>query len=411
MFVAINNRDKSAIVLDGEIKRTRNNGEITPEFAMEILSLTNHRYNIKKLVNSIKDICTTKESLMPYREFILSCVDGREVEGEAFDNLREMARICACEEEFDEANKKPKFYDKLDCDNTIIVKSRQEFSSLKGENLKVFFDKDDVDLSEANFSKIKSIKFRDGANIDFEGAKNLGCNLDVSNLSRVSLKWCDLRNINNLNFKDGAKVCLSQVKRPRYSGEDWDTLGGSSNISEEDAYIPVVKYLPKDLDVSMCAEVDLSGCNLSEFGELKFREGAHVKIVYTDDLPKDLDVSMCARVDLLGCNLVNVPEIKFREGATISLIGTKNLPEELDVSMSADVCLYGADLSNLKKIKFKDEEQEKEFMDGAKNFSGKVVYSIGEEKEVDIEEEKEVDIVEEKSGFGAKLRRLFGREM
>ena len=161
MFVAMDNRDKSAIKIEGLIQRTRNNGEITPEFAMEILSLTNHHANIKKLVNSIKNICTTKEDILPYREFILSCVDGREVEGEAFDNLREMAKLCGCENELEEANNKPKFYEKKDCDNAIVVSTIEEFDALIGKNLKVYFDADKVDLSKCDLSGVKEIKFKD----------------------------------------------------------------------------------------------------------------------------------------------------------------------------------------------------------------------------------------------------------
>ena len=106
MFVTIWNNNISAIKIEDMIQRTRNNGEITPEFAMEILSLTNHRSNIKKLVNSIKDICTTKEDILPYKEFILSCVDEREVSADTLACLQEMADLCECCEEFEKANKK-----------------------------------------------------------------------------------------------------------------------------------------------------------------------------------------------------------------------------------------------------------------------------------------------------------------
>ena len=45
MFLLIDNRDKSVIDLDGEIKKVRNAGKLTPEFAMDILVQTNHRSN------------------------------------------------------------------------------------------------------------------------------------------------------------------------------------------------------------------------------------------------------------------------------------------------------------------------------------------------------------------------------
>ena len=36
-------------------------------YAMDVLSKTNHRSNIKKLVKAIKDKCTTKDDILPLR--------------------------------------------------------------------------------------------------------------------------------------------------------------------------------------------------------------------------------------------------------------------------------------------------------------------------------------------------------
>ena len=81
MFVAINNTDMGLSDIEKWIKTARddNGGIISPEFAMEILSKTNHLGHIKKVLRNIKDNCVTPEKIAPYREFILSCVDGREM--------------------------------------------------------------------------------------------------------------------------------------------------------------------------------------------------------------------------------------------------------------------------------------------------------------------------------------------
>ena len=132
MFVAINNTDMGLNDIEKWIKTARDNngGVISPEFAMEILSKTNHLGHIKKVLANIKKNCTTKEEIEPYREFILSCVDGREMSPQALGMLSELASLCGCEDEFKVANGKLKIYGKFDCDNVVIVKSIEEFKGI-----------------------------------------------------------------------------------------------------------------------------------------------------------------------------------------------------------------------------------------------------------------------------------------
>ena len=90
-------------------------------------------------------------------------------------------------------------------------------------------------------------------------------------------------------------------------------------------------------------------------------------------MPDDLDVSMCSNVGLRGCDFKDIKELKFREGAVVDLGLAKNLPHDLDFSMCSEVSL--GNLDGVERIKFKNKEQEKEFMKYAKNFSGKAVYA------------------------------------
>jgi hypothetical protein len=280
----INNADKNAIKIEGMIQRTRNNCEITPEFAMEILSLTNHRSNIKKLVSSIKDKCVIKKDILPYKEFVLSCVDRREVEGEAFDNLREMAKVCECEEEFDKANGKPKLYNKFDCE-VVTIESIEEFKRLRGENLKIYIDSDNVDLKFCDFSKIKEIKFRDGARVDLTHSICLPEILDFSQCDAVNLSECNLISVKEIKFKDGVK-----------------------EVSFEKAY-----NIPKNLDVSMCKSVCLSHCKIDHIENLRFGEGADINLYNVYPLPENLDFSMCNQVNLDHCYLTGVKAIRFKD--------------------------------------------------------------------------------------------------
>jgi hypothetical protein len=326
MFVAINNTDMDINAVEKWIKTARDNngGVISPEDAMEVLSKTNHLGHIKKVLRNIKQKCTTPEEIAPYREFILSCVDEREMSGEAYQILREMAKLCGCGEELETINnKKPKFYDKTDCNNAIVVKSRKEFDALRGENLKVYFDADKVYLRKYDLSKVKGLKFKEWADVDLYETKNLPEVLDVSQCSKVDLSYAE--------------------------------------------------NLPKDLDFSKCLFVGLKKCDLSNVRELIFGEGAQVDLSYTENLPKDLDVSMCSFVDFTCCDLRGL-NLKFGKGAEIDLYEAKNLPEVLDFSPCSKVSLLRCDLSSVEKIKFRDKYQKEEFMVGTGDFSGEVVY-------------------------------------
>ena len=354
MFVKINNKDKSVVYLDREIKATRNDGKITPDFAMGILSMTNHSSNIKILVRAIKENCKTKQQLKPYREFILSCVDGREMSPNALEMLSELAILCGCNDEFVKANKRSKIYEINDCDNIDIkvVKSKEELMALTGDNLRVIFDSYEVFLTDYDFSKIKMLSFKEGASVYLNRSKNLPEFLDVSNCYKVDLYGCDLLPVRTLRFRENSEVRL-------------DT---SHN-------------LPEVLDLSMCSKVSMVYCDLANIKDIKFRENAIINLYGAENLTLGLDVSMGSSVNLMNCDLSGIKELKFRDKAQVFLGGAMNLPKSLDFSMCSLVDLRDCDLTDVERIIFKDKAQEKEFMDSDKSFSGEVVY-VREDKKI-----------------------------
>ncbi len=360
MFVKIDNQDMDALKVEEWINRTRdaNGGVISPEFAMEILGKTNHFAHIKKVINLIKKNCSDKngelvaDKVLEYKEFILSCVDGREMSPQALSVLQELAEKGGFKDEFDEVKDKPKCYFKDDCYKVIVVKSEEEFDALEGNDLRVFYIADEVELFGRNLDKVKKIRFKEGAEVDLWEASNLPKDLDVSMCSVVDLSGCDLEGL-NLKFREGAEVILHNAK-----------------------------HLPKELDLSMCSKVDLSGCDLEGFN-FKFREGAEVDLKGAENLPEDLDVSMCSKVDLSEGNLEGVEKITFREGAEVDLSFAENLPKHLDVSMCSYVDLSRCDLSRVERIKFKDKVQEAEAMRHALRSSKNVEY-VGDEKSIGL---------------------------
>ena len=272
MFVKIDNQDMDALKVEEWINRTRdaNGGVISPEFAMEVLGKTNHFAHIKKVINLIKKNCSDEngelvaDKVLAYKEFILSAVDRREESPQAMKVLQELAEKGGFGAEFDKTNDKVKIYELKDCENADvkIIKTKKEFYDLGGENLRIFFDADKIDLSSCCFSNVKN---------------------------------------------------------------------------------------------------------------LKFREGSEVNLSYSYGFPKDLDVSMCSKVNLISCDLMGI-SFKFREGARVNLSSAYNFPKDLDLSMWPKVDLSNCDLEGVERIKFRDKAQEREFMDGARGFSGKVEY-------------------------------------
>ncbi len=399
MFVEIDNIDMDALKVEEWIKETRdaNGGVISPEFAMEILTKTNHFAHIKKVLKNITKACSDEngelvaDKVLAYKEFILSCIDGREMSPNALEMLSELAEKGGCKDEFAELNSKPKWYYKNDCDNIDIkiIKSKEEFKALKGNNLKVFIDANYINLVGCYLGKVKSLKFKKGAEVDLTSAKNLPKDLDVSMCSEVKLSSCDLEGVERIKFREGADVYLSNAYNlpkdldvsmcSKVNLTGCDLMGISFKFREGARVFLTSAYnLPKDLDLSMCSEVNLGYCDLDGL-KLKFREGAEVILHNAANLPKDLDLSMCSKVNLCCCDLEGVERIKFREGAEVNLRRAINLPKDLDVSMCSVVNLSECDLSRVERIKFRDKAQEKEFMDGARGFSGKVEY-VGDEK-------------------------------
>ena len=287
MFVAIDNIDMDVFKVEEWIKTNRdaNGGVISPEFAMEILGKTNHFAHIKKVINNIKKACLDEngelvaDKVLAYREFILSCVDRREMSPQAMAVLQELAETGGFKDEFDKVKDEPKCYFKNDCYKVVVVKSKEEFKALEGENLSVFFDAENINLEWINLRKVKSLRFREGAEVNLYEAYNLPKDLDLSMCSKVELRGCDLSKVKALKFKEGTKVDLRWI------------------------YI-----LPEFLDVSMCSKVDL-GRNLKGVIVIKFKDKEQKKkfmkgveyfrgrVVYADEDKKEKeDNSLFSRI-------------------------------------------------------------------------------------------------------------------
>ncbi len=118
--------------------------------------------------------------------------------------------------------------------------------------------------------------------------------------------------------------------------------------------------LPAKMDFSACDEVNLRWCDFANTQELKFKEGASVKLFQAKNLPADLDISMCNMANLIKCDFAGVKELKFKNKAKIYLFLARNLTADLDVSMCDMADLFGCHLTGVRNLKFKNKAQMEE---------------------------------------------------
>ncbi len=388
MFIVIDNKGENIFNLDELINSTRDasvNKLVSPEFAMEVLEKTNHFANIKKLLKNISEKCTTKEQLMPYKEFILSCVDGREMSEMALADLRKMAKICGCEEEFDKANDKPKFYAKKDCDNARVVRTKEDLDHLFGSDAKAYFDMDEVFIESVSLYNVKGLRFKEGSKVKLRFLIFVPDIIDVSRCSKVIIENCSLKE--NMKFRDDADVLLGLAgdlpKDLDVSNCAKVTLYSCSagNIEEfklkegGEFYMSSVCSLPEKMDLSNCSKVEIKSCDLGKVKELKFREGADIKLYEAGELLESLDVSMCSKVDICGCDLSKVKELKFGKDAKVVIGKGVTSPEILDISLCSDFCFASPIFDGVKILKLKNSAQKKQYEKSLKNFKGNIVYA------------------------------------
>ena len=89
-----------------------------------------------------------------------------------------------------------------------------------------------------------------------------------------------------------------------------------------------VGNLPAVVDVSRCAEVNLSGNDLADVAPLYFRKGAKVILNGVQNPPRNLDFSQCAEVDFDGADWHRTERLIFRNRKQMEKCQSLCLPED-----------------------------------------------------------------------------------
>ncbi len=326
----------------------------TPEAAQQILQSTNHKKNIYDTLQIIASL--PKEQQAQYKNIILSAFDHREQPTDTILLGKKLAASHNFEDELNAILTHDPMQDTTGCViyasapnqiAAVISADRTIYPSNYPENIHLICANDKVTLCDTNFSTVKSLKFKDGAEVYLSYCQNLPETVDLSMCDNVDLSYTDLSTIKSLRFKEGAEVNLSYCKN-----------------------------LPETLDVSMCDEVDLSETDLSPVKSLKFKEGSAVYLWKSKNLPETIDLSICDKVNLSHTNLSTVKSLKFKEGAEVDLYNSENLPADLDVSLCDQIYLNDSDLSTVKTLKFKNKQQLRDSKAKCPdNWQGNIIYT------------------------------------
>ena len=331
---------------------------ITPDVCMKILKSTNYARNIKDMLLCIAEL--PPQAQVQFKEVVLATFSNREQPNDILVLGKKLAVAHGFEAELAEAQKLKKgdfllssskgdkgfvslesafrnvdfsAYEKLICLSDANINFLE---GVKFPKILEFPNSSDVSFfNEAqrvgcDFTGVQSVRFKDGAFVNFEMAKNLPPNIDVSMCSNVFLARCDLKEQPNLSFKHGAKV----------------ELRGVDNLSP-------------DVDFSQCSEVELFGENLHVVSPLVFREGAKVRLNFANVQLPQIDFSKCAELTLNHCDFKNVDCLIFksREQMTESQFQRPDKWQGKLVFVDEQQLLQaGKDIDKEKTVSAKDEE-------------------------------------------------------
>ncbi|MBQ2883814.1 MAG: pentapeptide repeat-containing protein [Alphaproteobacteria bacterium] len=371
MFVEITNIDIGAIAIDYYIKNYRNQtNAIPPEFALSVLEKTNHIGHLKTILNYINKL--SEEEQLKYKDFVLSAIEGRKQGRTVKASLENLAIKGGYKKEFDEADKKEKFYEPTDCCGTYVrnVDDLEKALSKRAKNIIARIDCEQkiLNLSSVYLDMLKELKIYNEHSLilpetylpEFLDLSQCETFIDLekrqlSNCKRIKLpSVCDLSNIKEFPDDMDVSQCTEiRMFQSNLEKIDFSKMKKLSRIHLDSSY-----NLPEYMDFSNCWNVSLDNCNLEKVKEIKFSEQTkQVSFCYAENIPENLDISMCDIVRLGGTDLTKIKHLKFKKDSRIYFNHSHNktiFPHDLDVSMCSYVNFEFCDMRSLQYLKFRD---------------------------------------------------------
>lgn len=240
-----------------------------------------------------------------------------------------------------------------------------------------------------NFSGVDRLQFREGANVRFSNVSEIPPHTHYDHLSQLRFFSVDCSKCSDFNFQNIEELSFNsifsfsehmRVVRPQKlsvlnlklpQNAEFDLVG--TNIE----FFRVAQF-PTQFDVSKSPNVTLEDCNLAQFDELLFMDGAAVALRGSKHLPKQVNFEDCRSLSLVDCDLSPYEEIRFRDGAAVSLEYARNLPKTMNFSNCGSVHFSQCDMNGVKKVFFQNEQQMLNFgFSKALNWSGEVIFIGG----------------------------------
>lgn len=318
MFVDIKNF-KSAIGVENILtpykkgrladdKKTRLPKEpITPEVCMEVLQSTNYARNIKDMLECIKDLPIAEQA--QFKEVVLATFTQREQPQAILDLGKELAIANGFERELDVARKIK--------EGEFLLSSPKLSRGLMTR---------ETQLSDKDFSSYDKLKAL-AMNVYFHGYGKLPEILEFPNAQLIDLSWCNMQGVRKIVANDKAKIYLDSA---------WN--------------------LEPHLEFGACKEILMSNYDKKQFEQWKYPANALTFYSY-EDVKGEVDLSPFHKVDMQVVNCKDVTDIRFAEGALVKMSGVVNLPKKVDFSPCAEVVLNDCDLSTVEQIIFKNRAQ------------------------------------------------------
>ena len=397
MVFFIENSEKSVFDVDSEIKAFRNeHNKITPEFAKNILSKTNHRANIRFVLKQISLL--DEEERKAFGEFAVCAVDGRAHDDSICKELRNLAVECECVEEFDSANERRKLYGPDDCMGTVVRHLAQLQDCIdKGGITVLDFENRVSDLSfkNADLSKIRINKlFLDPEYIStfYVSCTNYD-KFDCGILTRVNgyFNECDLgggekfyiaaRNIKLDKVTNMSKKCCLNNHSLGYSRVNCMCIVSNSDfagcesiwVSGFDDFIFLnVSNVSGNVDFSRMVKANIGGCDFDNVDALRIDKVERCDIGSVK-MPPIVHIGEVKEIYFNKVDFDNVESMTFDRVDKVDFKGGK-LPRKLDVSKVKEVSFSDECISGVEEIVFNDMAQKNKALKGRK-YSGKIKYS------------------------------------
>ena len=246
-----------------------------------------------------------------------------------------------------------------------------------------------LSFTKVNFDGIEELKFRKGAEVRFFRAFNIPPRTHYENLTALRFSAVDCSKCTDFNFQNIEELSFSsmfalpkrmRVVKPKKLSVLNTKLPKNAEFDLEGTTINFFRVFlfPEQFDVSKSPNVILEDCNLMQFDNLTFMEGASVTLKGAKNLPEQVNFHDCRFLSLENCDLSPYEDISFRRGAEVSLEYAHDLPQTMNFAYCGSVSFSQCDMDGVKKVFFWDETQMRRFGFGkALNWSGEVVFIGG----------------------------------